>query len=309
MSAFLFYIQFLFLSVFSWLPLWALYLVSDALYFLLLYVFRYRLYITRDNIYRAFPEKTHEERKKIIRGFYRHLADIMVESLKMFHLSPEQLGKRVQIINPELIDKYRASGKSIVAVGAHYGNWEWTLGIVQHLNIKTIGVYKPLNNKHFDALVNRTRSRFSTEMVNMRDVIRVLLKYRKENIQTFNVFIADQSPVWEETQYWLTFMNQLTAVYLGPEKIARQLDMVVLFGKVKKTSRGNYSVEFIPLCENPRETPEFEITKMIFKVLEESVQEQPEHWLWSHNRWKLTRRREREEERGEVRFSVNNTRI
>jgi KDO2-lipid IV(A) lauroyltransferase len=309
MSAFGFYLQILFLSLFALLPLRVLFFFADGLYIILFYVVRYRRNIVKDNLSHAFPQKSEKERHKIEKGFYRHFADMTVESLKMIHMSPEQLGKRIPVINPEILDKYRESGKSIVAVGAHYGNWEWTLGIVQRLNYKTIGVYKPLNNPRFDGYVNKMRSKFGTQLVSMREVIRVILKYNHQNIPTFNVFIADQSPVWEEVQYWIPFLNQQTAVYLGPEKIARQFDMVVVFGKVNKTARGRYSVELIPLEENPLKSAEFEITKKIFGVLEEQIKSRPEYWLWSHRRWKLTRKREKEENKGIFRFSEKNTRI
>lgn len=309
MSAIGFYLQYVFLRLIALLPLRVLYIVADGLYFLLYYVVHYRLKVVKDNLSRAFPGKTEKERMRIEKAFYRHFADIIVENLKMIQMSPEQLSKRIPLVNPEILDKYRKAGRSIVGVGAHYGNWEWTLGIIEHLNYKTIGVYKPLNNKRFDRLVNKTRSRFGSEMINMREVIRVLLKYKKEKTPTFNVFIADQSPVWEEIQYWTPFLNQQTAVYLGPEKIAKQFDMVVVFGKVNKTGRGRYTVELIPLEENPLKTPDFEITGKFIGMLEESIKNQPEYWLWSHRRWKLTRKRENEESKGIFRFSKNNTRI
>jgi KDO2-lipid IV(A) lauroyltransferase len=309
MSAIGFYLTCLIIYALALLPFWVLYLFADLLYFLLYHVIRYRRKVVEENLRRAFPEKPSRELKIIEKAFYRQFADLIIESLKMVSMSPQQLGKRIPILNPEILDKYRASGRSVVAVGAHYGNWEWTLGIVQHLNYKTIGVYKPLNNKRFDNFVNAMRSKFGTELVSMREVIRVILKYKHQQTPTFNVFIADQSPVWEEIQYWMPFLNQMTAVYLGPEKIAKQFDMVVLFGKVNKTGRGRYTFEFVPIEENPTKTEEFEITGKIFKELENLIVSKPEFWLWSHRRWKLTRKRENEEKHGVYRFSDNNTRI
>ncbi len=308
MSAIGFYLLNFCIRTIAFLPFGFLYFLADGLYYILFYVVGYREAVVRDNLSRAFPEKSPEELLRIEKAFYRHLADMTVESLKMIHMTPKQLSRRIPILNPELLDKYRSEGRSIVAMGAHYCNWEWTLGIVPHLNYKTTGVYKPLNNKRFDRLVNQTRSRFGTEMVGMREVVRVLLKYKRDNTPTFNVFIADQSPVWEEIQFWTSFLNQVTPVYLGPEKLARQFNMAVLFGKVNKTDRGRYSVELIPIEENPLDTSEFEITRKFFKLLEESILEKPEFWLWSHRRWKHTRKREKEESKGIFRFAENNTR-
>jgi KDO2-lipid IV(A) lauroyltransferase len=309
MSAIAFHIQYFFLKVIALLPFRVLYFVSDGLYYLLRYIVRYRLNVVRENIKLTLHEKSPVEQVRIEKAFYRHFADLLVESIKMIQLSPEELDKRIPILNPEMLDKYRDAGRSVLAVGAHYCNWEWTLGIVPHLKYTTIGVYKPLNNKHYDQLVKKNRSKFNTSMVSMKDVVRVLIKYRIEKVPTFSVFVADQSPIWNEVQYWLPFMNQNTAVYLGPEKLAKQFDMVVVFGKVKKTGRGKYSVELIPVEENPTKTGEHEITKKLFGMLEEFIREEPEYWLWSHRRWKLTRRREKEESQGVYRFSESNIRI
>ena len=308
MSAIGFNLLYIILFTITLLPLRLLYIIADCLYFILYYVMKYRLKVVKDNINHAFPGKSAEERQRIEKAFYRHLADIIMESLKMIHLNPEQLDKRMHLINPEILDKYRNSGRSIVTIGAHYGNWEWTLGIVHRLNYKTIGVYKPLNNKSFDISLNKIRSKFGSQMVNMKEVIRVILKYNQQKTPTFNVFVADQSPIWQEIQYWTPFLNQMTAVYLGPEKIAKQFDMVVLFGKVDKIERGKYTIEFILLEENPRTSPEYEITRKFMEVLEEIIKNKPEYWLWSHRRWKHTRNRENEESRGIFRFSEDNIR-
>jgi Kdo2-lipid IVA lauroyltransferase/acyltransferase len=308
MSAISFYILYGFLRILSYLPFRVLYIISDGLYYILYYISRYRLKVVKENLRHAFPLKTEKELLKIEKAFYRHFSDMFVETLKMIRISPDELSKRIPLLNPEILDKYREQGRSIMAIGAHYGNWEWTVGIVPFLKYKTIGVYKPLNNKRFDKLVKKLRCSFNVEFVSMKDVPRVLFKYKQEKTPSFNVFVADQSPIWQEIQYWLPFLNQITAVYLGPEKLARQFNMVVLYGKVAKTGRGRYSVELIPLEENPLETKDYEITGKFIKAVEDSIFEKPEYWLWSHRRWKHTRRREDEESRGIFRFSESNVR-
>lgn len=42
-------------------PLWALYILSDIMYYPLYYVIRYRRKIVRKNLTESFPEKSHEE--------------------------------------------------------------------------------------------------------------------------------------------------------------------------------------------------------------------------------------------------------
>ena len=35
--------------------------------------------------------------------------------------------------------------------------------------------------------------------------------------------------------------------------------------------------------------PEFEITRIFFHMLEDTIRREPAYYLWSHNRWKRTK--------------------
>lgn len=40
---------------------------------------------------------------------------------------------------------------------------------------------------------------------------------------------------------------------------------------------------------HPKEYPDYELTDMYARMLEEMIQREPAYWLWSHNRWKRTK--------------------
>ena len=297
-----FRLAYFFLKSFSLLPLKILYIFSSGIHFFLEKVLRYRKNIVIENLHHAFPDYSDKEIKAIASKFYRHLSDVIVEGVKLFQLSPEKLSNRIYFKNPEIFQDYFEKKKSIIAIASHYGNWEWTAGLSKGLRHKTLAVYKPLSNKYFDNFLREQRSRFGTRLVSMREVVRVLIQYRNEKIPSVSLFIADQSPVWEEIQYWTNFMNQNTAVYLGPEKIARQFGMAVVFLDVKKVERGRYEVEIIPVTDDASKEKPYFVTETHVRILEERIIAHPEYWLWSHRRWKLTRKREREENDGIFRF-------
>jgi KDO2-lipid IV(A) lauroyltransferase len=124
----------------------------------------------------------------------------------------------------------------------------------------------------------------------MRETLRKILYYKKINKITLCAFITDQSPVWEETQYWAHFLNQLTPVYLGIEKMAIKTGQAVVFLHVHKIARGKYEMEVIRLFDNVDNVSPYEITNKHLSVLEKISTAQPEYWLWTHRRWKLTPR-------------------
>jgi KDO2-lipid IV(A) lauroyltransferase len=121
-------------------------------------------------------------------------------------------------------------------------------------------------------------------MIAMRQTFRAL--QATKDITTIFSFGNDQAPTREESNYWTTFLNQHTAIQLGIEKIARKTNRPVFYLRVNVLKRGYYEVECVPLCLNPAETAEFEITEMHTRFLEQIIRDEPAYWLWSHRRWK-----------------------
>ena len=90
----------------SRLPMSVLYVLSDFYYFLIYYVFGYRKQVVLDNLKLAFPERPEKELFQIRKKFFKHLMDLMVESIKSFSISEKEILKRYTYTNPELVNKY-----------------------------------------------------------------------------------------------------------------------------------------------------------------------------------------------------------
>ena len=286
MNKFVFTLVTFFLKIISLLPFWLLYLISDLLYFFLYYIFKYRRKVVQTNLANAFPEKSQDERKVIEKRFYSFLADLMMESIKSISISPDELKKRYKFVNLEVITKYLQDGRSVIAVSGHYGNWEWgPLAIPLELKKDVLVVYKSLSNKNFDNKINSIRSRFGAIMVSMKMTLRKIAEYK--NIPHVLVLVGDQTPTREESQYFTTFLNQPTAVFLGIEKIALKANDAIIYFSINRIKRGHYKSIVKPLVEYPRDTKEYEITNAHTLELENLIREKPELWLWSHRRWKF----------------------
>ncbi|WP_443945433.1 lysophospholipid acyltransferase family protein [Pedobacter sp. AW1-32] len=274
-----------FISVLSILPMWMLYLLADLAYVLLYHAFGYRRKVVRENLINALPERTINDIKEIEKRFYRYLASLIFEIVKMNSISEEQIRKRFIFHKKELIQSYLDRGESILICSAHYGNWEWgTLGIGLNFKAEHYPIYKPLSNPTFDEWFKKIRSRFGNKMIAMRQTFRAL-QASKNEISIFS-FGNDQAPVKDDSNYWTTFLHQPAAIQLGIEKIAKKTNRPIFYLKVNVVKRGYYELDCVPLCLNPAETADFEITEMHTRLLEEIIREKPEYWLWSHRRWK-----------------------
>jgi len=167
------YIAYLFVYLFLWcvsiLPFPLLYLISDIVYFLIYKVIRYRVKTVRYNLALALPHLTVKERKDVEKKFYQHLCDMFLEMIKTLTISEEEIKKRYQFTNIEVVKEYEKKGKSIVLMTPHYANWEWMVILGKHISFKGFGIYKKLANKHFDKLIHDIRARFDATLINTRE--------------------------------------------------------------------------------------------------------------------------------------------
>ncbi len=271
----------------SLLPYWLLYLLSDFLYFLLYLILSYRKKVVFNNLRNSFPEKSKQELKKIMRNFYRHLCDIVVESIKGFTISEKALRKRLIIKNPELSNNFSEKGKSIIFVGGHYNNWEiCAQAFAMYSNHKCIGIYKPLSNKFFNQKFSKSRSRYGLHLISMKQTKK---SFKEESKPRAIVFGSDQNPANPKRAHWVQFLNQDTAVLFGVEKYSKEYNWPVIFVSISKVRRGYYEVEYSLITDNPTKQPHGKITEDFTKKLEKDIINQPQYWLWSHKRWKHKR--------------------
>lgn len=282
------YIGFAFVTFLSLLPFWLLYGLSDLLFVLVFRVVKYRKKVVRKNLKKSFPEKEAKEIDQIMQQFYHHFCDLLLESFKLKTISEKQLKKRMVIKNPELLDHYYQQGKSVLVLTMHYNNWEWNAILPKLLKHKLLFVYNPARNLTWDAFINRMRMRFGAELVSTKKIVRTLINYRDQQVPTFTWLSADQRPK-ANTRFWTTFLNQETGFFPGPEALAHHTNHVVLYEHVKKVKRGHYQIQFELLAENPSKLSRDEVLYLYVHKIERVIREQPEFYLWSHNRWKNKR--------------------
>ncbi len=284
-SALFFY---LFLIPLSLLPFPLMYALSDLTFLVLYYIIPYRKKVVLNNLRNSFPEKSETELKVICRRFYRHFSDIIFESLKTFTVSSSALLKRVQLKNVDLLENYYKQGKSLILVTGHYGNWEWpAMTLPYHSSHKGTGIYQRLSNPFFDKKLRSTRARFGMKLMSTKEVAAFFEDHRNE-LCTYG-FINDQSPSDPKKGHWMKFLNQDTSTFLGVEKYALKFNYPVIYGVIKKISRGHYQLEYRLVCDNPASTKPFEITETCSRINEKSILEDPAYWLWTHKRWKHKR--------------------
>ena len=282
---FSFILYYLILLPISYLPFWFLYRLSDITYYIIYYLVGYRKEEVFFNLKNSFPEKSDEEIRRIAKKYYKHLCDILFEAIKAFTITEKQIKKRMKPDNPELMEKLFKNKKSALMVSGHFNNWEYiAVGLNKLFKHKGLGIYKPLTNKFFNNKMLRTRSRMGMALANAEGV-KDLFQQFKDKVVSVAIY-SDQSPSDPEKSYWMKFLNQDTPVLFGVEYYAVKYDYAVVYMRVDKVTRGYYAIYMRLITDEPKGLAYGEITEAHTRMLEDSIKQAPEYWLWSHRRWK-----------------------
>ncbi len=284
MNRILFY---LFIKPLSFLPLSILYLFSSSIYYLVYYGIGYRRKVVEENIQNSFPEYSKSKVDEIAKLFYRHLCDLVVESIRMFSMSEAEAVRRSRVRNPELMNAFFEEGKSVVFVGSHYGNWEMTsISFPSQFKHKIASIFSKLKNEYFTNKITSSRTRYGSELI-VKD--RLPGYYEEPHGRPVGLaFIADQSPNYNKSKnlYWTTFLNQETVTAPGAERYAKKYNIPVVYVQILRQRRGYYEIELELVTDDPQSLAPGEITERHLRCLERLIVREPQYWLWSHRRWK-----------------------
>lgn len=278
-----------FLKTLARLPFWLIYLISDFLYPIVFHIIGYRRKVVFTNLKNSFPEKSQKEIDQIARRFYHHLCDLILESVKLYRMSEKDMDERLIVHGLEKTNAYAAQGKSMILIGMHYNNWEWSSTLQRRSAHQALVVFNPLrNNPKMEQFLCHARERFGSKTVPINLSARTTIQFSKKGRPTCLFLVADQTPS-PQSHFWTTFLNQETPFFSGPERIAIKTGQPVFLHYTRKVARGKYEVDLIELFPEPEKVTPDTILLTYIDRMEKIIREKPEYWLWSHRRWKHKR--------------------
>lgn len=261
----------------------------------------YRTEVVRDNLRRSFPEKSEEEREEILRKFYRHFADLAVETIWFGSSNVKRLERAniAEVLNPEVLNEVYSKSESVFVMYSHAGNWELLGGIAAYLNGKEFcvseldycAVYKKMHSEAWDRLMIENRIAPVVDKANYDGLIEsmALIRYVINHKGEKKIFTVntDQHPYKNSKgSVMVRFMGQETASMAAVANLAAKFHLPVVYQSMMIPRRGHYTIEYIPICDDASQMPVEEIMQKYYDLLEADIRKQPENYLWTHRRWK-----------------------
>ena len=281
----LFLVKFLFFIIGN-LPFSIIYLISNFLSFVVHNVVGYRVTVVENNLKSSNLNLSQSQIKSLKNKFYSHFCDIYLEMIKLDCLTKKQIEDRFKVLNPEIANNFFSKGKSVILMVSHYGGYEWCTTLNNYFEHQVAAIYTPLKDKELEKLTLKSRKKHGIELISRYNALDKIRNLENSGIKYMYGFVADQSPQIRKINYWSKFLGVEVPVFTGAERMAKELNIPVIFAKMSKIDRGQYEMKLELITENPNSVKDFGITEKYLRLVENQIHENPDFYFWTHNRFK-----------------------
>jgi KDO2-lipid IV(A) lauroyltransferase len=235
----------------------------------------------------AFPEISERKVREIARGSYRNLGRNVVEAALLSNRGPQAVVDLVERVEGyEILETAVASGKGVIGVAAHHGNWEAFAGFLAGKGLRPEVIVRGMDNRLFEDYLNANRERLGIKIVHDAVAVRHMARGLREG--AFICVLADQGVLGLASSF-VPFFGRPAKTPRGFAVFALRFDVPVCFMDMVRLPTGRFRVIFEPIEIERTGDRETDIDAMVARysqVLEKWVREYPEQYFWQHRRWR-----------------------
>lgn len=243
----------------------------------------------------AFPEKSQQERQRIVRDCAAQHAQSLAEFLHLLGRSPNAVEHRLRVEGWGHVVESRRRGRAVVLMTAHYGNWELLSAAMAERHMPFIAIAQRLRDPLLQWLLLRFRSRYGTETV-LREEAAAPLRLVRALRRGHAVGILIDQDV-DIDGVWVPFFGRPAYTPVGAARLALRESAVVIPVFDERLPDGRHRLTFHPPLDLPPD--ETEATAVMTAAVEAQIRRRPEQWVWWHKRWRRQPSALTDDERGQ----------
>ena len=241
--------------------------------------------ISHNNLSLALPNINKSQRDKIINNMWVNYGKIFSEYMfiKKFRSNAE-FSKKIIVENQEELEKIKSQKKPVIFISGHFNNFELMAMHLEKSDIDLAAVYRPLNNKFLNPIMERIRKKYICKKQIKKGIsgTKELLKEFKKG--TSIALMIDQR-VSEGIKSNLFGKEALTTTI--PAQFIKKFDASVVPIHIERLVDDTFKLKIQERIKFSNEETVNEITQKLNKILEKMIMTNPDQWIWTHNRWKI----------------------
>ena len=243
--------------------------------------------VAMENLAVAFPEKSVEYRKNIVRKFFIFMAQ---GSLELIHvLSHPAYFMNTRIEGRANLDAALANKKGVLLVTAHLGNFPLMMSKLASEGYPINIVARPMRDAKAGDHLFRMREEANVKTISAlprKDCVNGIIKALRDN--ELVVILMDHN--FGTSGVWVKFFGKLAATPTGPITLAIRTGAALVPAYICREGNAAHCVRIMPAQElvikpDKDETILVNVIKFT-RLIEGWIRQSPEQWGWNHRRWK-----------------------
>jgi len=248
--------------------------------------------IAINNVRRAFPDITRADARDIALSCFKNLGTNMIELLLAPFVPADEVPKRFSLEPQHIVDETLGSGRGVIALTFHFGNWE-ILGITSKLlNQPVVALARPLKRHvRLNSFLNGLRESTGLTIIVNANTGKEVMRRLKNN---YIVAILGDQREKRSRGVFVEFFGQKVPTSKGTAMIGMKTGCIVVPCYPVRKGFLRYTI----VCGEPivmeRQGDIDELieknTRKINAFLEGIIRQYPDEWFWVHQRWGRARR-------------------
>ena len=241
--------------------------------------------ISHSNLSLALPNIDKPKRDKIIDNMWANYGKIFSEYMFMKNFRQNsKFSKKIIIENQKELEKIKSEKKPVIFISGHFNNFELMAMHIEKSNINLAAVYRPLNNKFLNPIMERIREKYICKKQIKKGIsgTKELLKEFKNG--TSIALMIDQR-VSEGIKSDLFGKEALTTTI--PAQFIKKFNASVVPIYIERSIDDTFKLKIYESIKFSNDETVNDITKNLNQILEKMIMANPDQWIWTHNRWKI----------------------
>jgi KDO2-lipid IV(A) lauroyltransferase len=244
----------------------------------------------RENLRRAFPEKSEREIEEILKGVWENLGRVAGEFVHLEQMWDYEDRRpnagRIETYNVDRFIGLYTDGKPAILFSAHLGNWELAAVGARKYGLDSAVLFRMPSNRFIADFIQETRADLMSQLVPAGSEAALFMAGTIERGGHLGMLVDQHRKPGVRVEFFgrPAWANSTLA------RLARHYDCPVHGARVVRLPHNRFRIELTRALELPRDAEgKIEIAgtmQAVTSVIEGWVREHPEQWLWLHRRWR-----------------------
>ncbi len=224
---------------------------------------------------------TLDEREKIISSMWKNYGMTFIEYVYLNFFRKQN--SHIIIEGEENLKNITEKNKPVIFVSGHFANYELMSMELTKKNIKLATIYRPLNNPFLNPFMEYLRRKYVCKNQIQKGIkgVRETINYLKKD-HSIALMIDQRVSEGEKIE----FFGKPAFTTTLPAQLAIKFKTSVVPVSIQRIEQKNFKIKIYDEIKHSNFQNKIEMSKKLNEKLENMIKENPDQWIWTHNRWK-----------------------